>query len=256
MNWIFSILIFLISLMMNWQPLDEAAVEMPSISDSQITTAAAAEVPTEELSVYSVNVETVEMYEEEQTMPKVIVIGDSRTVCMYCSMTYSEQEYPGHVFYHISPDHSATYENTLFSAKGGEGYSWFSVYGAALGVSNMDENTVFVVWLGVNDLHMVNQYIEYINYTLLPFGAPVYYMTIGPCDQHWSDSNPAVLSFNESLRTGLLPEVRIIDMHAFISEGMANGTFATMDGVHYNYETSRAIYQHMMEVIEADFSVK
>ncbi len=256
MSWIVSILIFLLSLTLNWQSLDDITIEVPFLSGEEVLSMSSQEAETEpELkTAYSVNVDMVDIYEEDT--PRIIVMGDSRTVSLYCAMTYSAEEFPGHVFYHISPEHSASYEDTVFAAKGGEGYSWFSVYGAALGVSHMDENSVFVVWFGVNDLHMVNKYIEYINYTLLPFGAPVYYMTVGPCDKHWSESNPAVLSFNETLKAGLLPEVRLIDMHAFISEGMADGRFATMDGLHYNYETSRAIYQHMMEVIEADLQAK
>lgn len=201
-------------------------------------------------SAFPVNVEMQDIYAEDKT--EIIVLGDSRTVGLYCSMTYTAEEFSGHIFYHIAEDHTGFYGDTVFAAKGGEGYPWFETYGAALGVAQMDKNSVFVVWYGVNDLWNVDKYINYVNYTLVPFGVPVYYMTIGPSDQHWAESNPQIIAFNEALRAGLLPEVKVIDMHAFISEGMANGQFGTTDGLHYNYETCRAIYQHMVDVIEAD----
>jgi len=233
--------------------LNEVYQDVMREEEQEAETTAPEETMTEQQepqNIFEVNVEVVDIYEKEK--PEIIVLGDSRTVGLYCSMTYTADEFPGHIFYHIAADHTGFYENSVFAAKGGEGYPWFETYGAALGVAQMDENSVFVVWYGVNDLWNIDKYINYVNYTLVPFGAPVYYMTIGPCDQHWSESNPEVINFNEKLKAGLLPEVKVIDMHTFISEGMASGQFGTMDGLHYNYETCRAIYQHMADVIEAD----
>lgn len=190
--------------------------------------------------------------EETEAVPQhPIVMGDSRTVCLYCSMTYSAEEYPKHVFYSIDPEYAAAYEDTTFVAKGGEGDAWFETYGLAKGVAYLDEHSVLVVWFGVNDLNNANRYISYINGVALSFGVPVYYMTIGPCDKGWADNNAAVESFNAALEAGLDPAVHRIDMYSYIRDGMVSGRFATMDGLHYDYETSRAIYQYMMDEIAA-----
>ena len=186
---------------------------------------------------------------KKQETPHVIVMGDSRTVGLYCSMNYSAQEFPAHLFYHIGPEHWANFENTTFVAKGGEGYAWLEVYGLARSVSLLQENSVFVVWFGVNDLARVESYVNYINGAGLSFGVPVYYMTIGPCDGNWAENNPAVESFNAVLKTKLHPAVHVIDTYSFIKSGMDSGQFGTLDGLHYNYETCRAIYQYMIEEI-------
>ena len=220
--------------------------------------AAAAEKQTEERAAeetvsrppVQVHVNPVDEYSCREE--KIIMLGDSRTVCLYCSMIYSAEEFPSHVFYHIAPDYTGTYEDTVFVAKGGEGYAWFSSCSVPLAQQHMDSDSVIVIWFGVNDLGAADRYINYINTTLLQYDVPVYYMTVGPCDQHWSDKNPEVDSFNAALQAGLDEQVKIIDMHGFIQEGMDSGAFATMDGLHYNYETCRAVYQHLVETIRED----
>lgn len=193
----------------------------------------------------------VRLEETEPARPHPIVMGDSRTVCLFCSMTYSGEEYPKHVFYPIDPEYASGYEDTVFVAKGGEGDAWFETYGLAKGITYLDEDSVLVVWFGVNDLNNAGRYISYVNVVAMSFGVPVYYMTVGPCDKGWSDKNADIESFNAALEAGLDPAVRRIDMYSYIRDGMLSGRFATMDGLHYDYETSRAIYQYMIDEITA-----
>lgn len=189
--------------------------------------------------------------QETQAALHPILMGDSRTVCLYCSQAYDEAEYPKHLFYAMSEDFSAQAGISTFVAKGGEGDAWFEKYGLAKGITFLDENAVMVVWFGVNDLDKVQRYINYINGVALTYGAPVYYMTIGPCDGNWESKNADILNFNAALTAQLDPAVHVIDMYSFISNGLLTGEFATIDGLHYDYKTSMAVYQHMLEEIEA-----
>lgn len=189
--------------------------------------------------------------EETQSAVHPILMGDSRTVCLYCSQAYDETEYPKHLFYAMSEDFSAQAGISTFVAKGGEGDAWFEKYGLAKGITFLDENAVMVVWFGVNDLDKAQRYINCINGVALTYGAPVYYMTIGPCDGKWENKNADILNFNAALEAQLDPAVHLIDMYSFISNGLLTGEFATIDGLHYDYKTSMAVYQHMLEEIEA-----
>ena len=197
--------------------------------------------------------------EEPQAVPdrhfQVVINGDSRTVCLYCSLAYSEEEFPQHLFtHHLSETYSADYGNSCFVAKGGEGYDFFTTYGLALAATHFGEDSVLVVWFGVNDAERADQYITYMNNVSLQFGIPVYYMTIGPCYDSWTKREPGVEEMNRKLRENLRPEIRVIDMFSFIQDGMARGEFGTLDGLHYNYRTCRAIYEHLLEVLEQEYA--
>ena len=185
----------------------------------------------------------------------VVFNGDSRTVCLYCAQAYSEEEYPKHLFtHHLSETYSASVGNSTFVAKGGEGYYFFSTYGLALAATHFEEDSVLVVWFGVNDAEFVDQYIVYMNGASLQFGIPVYYMTLGPCCDTWTKREPGIEAMNEKLRTQLRPEIGVIDVFPFIQDGMNRGEFGTLDGLHYNYKTSRAIYDYVMAFLEAEYA--
>lgn len=179
---------------------------------------------------------------------KVLVTGDSRTVCLYCSQKYDEAEFPKHIFYNISEsDYTGYVDESIFVAKGGEGYSWMQAIAMPLLLSHINEADAVVIWFGVNDLGSCSSYINYVNNLAKQYDVPVYYMTVGPCNGSWSSKNADIIGFNAALQQLLDPDVRIIDAYSYILEGLENGSFATLDGLHYNYNTSRAIYQFMLE---------
>ena len=195
----------------------------------------------------------------EETTPArhfhVVVNGDSRSVCLYCSQAYSEEEFPKHLFtHHLSETYSADFGDLTFVAKGGEGYDFFSTYGLALAATHFGPDSVLVVWFGVNDAERADQYITYMNNVSLQFGIPVYYMTIGPCYDQWTIREPAVEEMNRKLKENLRPEIRVIDMFSFIQDGIARGEFGTLDGLHYNYHTCRAIVEHLLQVLEEEYA--
>ncbi len=182
---------------------------------------------------------------------KILLTGDSRTVCLYCSQIYDETEYPKHVFYNIDEATFTGYTNeSIVVAKGGEGCSWMRAVGIPNALSHLDEADALVIWFGVNDLGVFADYINYVNGLAQQYDIPIYYMTIGPCNGKWENKNSDVLAFNSALMQLLDPSVSIIDAYSYIKDGLDNGLFATMDGLHYDYNTSRAIYDYMVEQVE------
>lgn len=183
---------------------------------------------------------------------KILLTGDSRTVCLYCSQVYDEAEYPKHVFYNISEsDYTGYTQDGIVVAKGGEGCSWMRAVGMPLVVSHIQEASAIVIWFGINDLLSFADYINYVNGLAQQYEVPVFYATVGPCDGKWASKNNDAAAFNSALTQFLDPSVHLIDACSFIQEGLNNGTFATMDGLHYDYNTSRAVYQYMVEQVNA-----
>ena len=134
-------------------------------------------------------------------------------------------------------------------AKGGEGCSWMRAVGIPNAVSHLEEADALVIWFGVNDLHVASDYINYVNGLVQQYDIPIYYMTIGPCNGHWEQKNSEVLAFNSALTQMLDPKVTVIDAYSYIKNGLDSGVFATMDGLHYDYYTSKAIYEFMVEQV-------
>ena len=134
-------------------------------------------------------------------------------------------------------------------AKGGEGCSWMRAVGIPNAVSHLEEADALVIWFGVNDLHVASDYINYVNGLVQQYDIPIYYMTIGPCNGHWEQKNSEVLAFNSALTQMLDPKVTVIDAYSYIKNGLDSGLFATMDGLHYDYYTSKAIYEFMVEQV-------
>lgn len=187
---------------------------------------------------------------------KILLTGDSRTVCLYCSQIYDEAEYPKHVFYNIDEATFTGYTNeSIVVAKGGEGCSWMRAVGVPNALSHLDEADALVIWFGVNDLGVFADYINYVNSLVGQYDIPIYYMTIGPCNGKWDSKNSEVLAFNAALTQLLDPSVIVIDAYSYIKDGLDNGLFATMDGLHYDYNTSKAIYDYMVEQVDLSWSI-
>ena len=187
---------------------------------------------------------------------RLIFNGDSRTVGLYCSQAYDAEEFPKHLFYHIAEDYTGTVGSNVFVGKGGEGYVWFSTYGLAFAALQINEDAVLAVWFGVNDPENADSYVAYMNNVSLQWGIPVYYLNVGPCYGSWAVKEPAVQEMNRKLAEGLREEITVIDVYSFIQNGMDTGIFGTQDGLHYNYETCRAIVDFAVREIDADLKSK
>ena len=185
---------------------------------------------------------------------KVIFMGDSRMVALYCSQAYSETDYPKHIYNDISGvDYTGYVGDNTFVARGGEGIYWLEGVATGLAERFVDANTAIVLWFGVNDLSfypdIVDRYVNLVNNKLLSYGIPIYYMEIGPCDKNNAGKNPTIKAFNTDLATRLDPRVNIIRVYSFVEEGLQAGVFATLDGLHYDYTTSWSIFRYAMDTI-------
>ena len=117
-------------------------------------------------------------------------------------------------------------------------------------------DAVLAVWFGVNDPENADSYVTYMNNVSLQWGIPVYYLNVGPCYGSWAVKEPAVQEMNRKLAEGLREEITVIDVYSFIQNGMDTGIFGTQDGLHYNYETCRAIVDFAVREIDADLKSK
>ena len=50
----------------------------------------------------------------------------------------------------------------------------------------------------------------------------------------------------DSVTEALSPEVTVIDVYAFLQEGLASGEFALADSLHYTYDTYKAVYEYVL----------
>ena len=160
----------------------------------------------------------------------VVFIGDSRTVGMQMNC----------------PD-------GLYICKCGEGYKWLVSEETSQSVNQAARSSdIFVFNLGVNDLHNVHLYADYIReFTEKYPGAMVAYMSVNPVDDQKAEehryrvTDEQVVAFNEKLRELLPQDVLWIDTHDFLTEG----GYETLDGIHYTAETYEDIYSYTINQI-------
>ena len=183
---------------------------------------------------------------------RLIFLGDSRTVGLYCSQAFSAEEAPAHYFWHIGEEMYAHYGSMTFVAHGGMGFEWLSVYAFARAITWNEEAPSYIFWFGINDLQNVEYYASYINNVALTYGRPVWYLTVGPAreDAPAGYTDPEVQNFNARLRELLRPECRIIDTYSFIKEGIDRGELHYIDQLHYDYGTYQAVFNFIITQIE------
>ena len=182
---------------------------------------------------------------------RLIFLGDSRTVGLYCSQAFSAEEAPAHYFWHIGEEMYAHLGPMTFVAHGGTGFDWLSVYAFARAVTWNEEAPSYVFWFGINDLQNVEYYISYINNVALTYGRPVYYLTVGPAreDAPAGFTNADIDAFNARLRAGVQPGCRIIEVNAFMQDGLARGEMHFIDQLHYDYGTYQAVFNYVISQI-------
>ena len=185
---------------------------------------------------------------------RLIFLGDSRTVGLYCSQAFSKEEAEGHYFYHIGEEMYASLGPVTYVAHGGTGYEWLSTYTFARAVTWNEEEPSYIFWFGINDVYNIENYIAYINNVVITYGRPVYYLTLGPTreDAPAGYTNDEIEAFNRRLVEGLDPSVHIIDTYSFIRGGLSTGDLALSDQMHYTYETYQAIYDYIMVNLTPD----
>ena len=173
----------------------------------------------------------------------VILVGDSRTCCMYDAIHGTDTN-------NLLATDS---RGDVWSAKVGAGYSWMVSTGVPQIESRINKNTAVVILLGINDQlnsYNWNRYLSYINGKASAWvkrGAAVYYSSITPVGMHTGidsdgyNSNKGDISrWNAAMRSGLSSNVTYLDtFNAIINN------YRTVDGLHYNNDTSRRLYNYI-----------
>ncbi len=111
-----------------------------------------------------------------------------------------------------------------------------------------NSNTALIIGLGVNDLNYnASAYIQTINNMASTLNCDIYYMLVNPVDElkeqgtGYTVTNQRIEAFNEKLKNGLVSSIKIIDTNSYL---IKNG-FVTVDGLHYNPETYKKIYDYI-----------
>ena len=152
----------------------------------------------------------------DNNINKYVFVGDSRYVGM-----------------------SAYKEDTdTFIAKNNMGYSYLEEQ-MSLIKQSCDKNTALIIGLGVNDLkYSREKYITTINSM-----ADKKEVSYG-----YSVENNTINEFNKAMKAELTSGVHIIDTNSYLqSQG-----YVTVDGLHYDNDTYKLIYDYIKEAIKKD----
>ena len=168
----------------------------------------------------------------DNNINKYVFVGDSRYVGM-----------------------SAYKEDTdTFIAKNNMGYSYLEEQ-MSLIKQSCDKNTALIIGLGVNDLkYSREKYITTINSMADAMDCKIYYMLVNPVDEKkevsygYSVENNTINEFNKAMKAELTSDVHIIDTYSYLqSQG-----YVTVDGLHYDNDTYKLIYDYIKEAIKKD----
>ncbi len=136
-----------------------------------------------------------------------------------------------------------------FVAEVGQGLAWLkrtapSLYG--------ESGKTIIFNLGVNDLYNVSGYIDFYNGMPQDFieNNTLVIMTVNPVDEEkggefgYSVTNSEIEDFNKTLISGLDNlYFKVIDSYTYLKMS----AFKTVDGIHYNNDTYRLIFDYAIE---------
>lgn len=170
---------------------------------------------------------------------KIIFIGDSRTVGMKNAVG--------------SNDH-------IWSCEVGKGLSWMKSTGVPNIEQQINQDTAIVILMGVNDCAdpgIASIYATYINKEVKEWtksGAEVYYVSVNPVDESKYEgpiTNSDIDDFNSTLKSILDKSISWIDTNSAIKN-----SFKTSDGLHYDDDTYKNIYNIITTAVSAGVSVE
>lgn len=156
----------------------------------------------------------------------LIIIGDSRMVGL----------------------DSAVSTDAKIIAKVSMGLKWLNNTAMPEARNYIDDDSVIVFCLGINDMYNVNKYVTAYNSIKQEFpNNRVCFLSITPVDEvkeakyGYSVTNDNVMNFNQKMKDQLVG-IEYIDGYTFL---MQNG-FESGDGLHYSGNTYRQLYDYMV----------
>lgn len=157
---------------------------------------------------------------------KYIIVGASRIVDMSVAVNSSD---------------------TVFIAKGGEGYSWLKNTGGPRLMSYLNKNPNYTVifQLGNNDYNNVNNYIKYYTNLLKKYPkTKFYFLDATPGNGSGAAKNKKRQAFNAKIKSVF--GSRCIGGYDYL---MRSG-FTTVDGVHYTADVSKKLYCYAINAVK------
>ena len=189
---------------------------------------------------------------EQESSRRVVFVGDSRTVGMYITLSgagYSE-------------DIDAALGNEIYIGRVAMGYDWFVSTGMAEAAPYLAQgNTDLVILMGCNDMaapeSSASSYASFVNANIENWMAGnnrVFFDSVNPvghmggggetsCSIYSNDGT--CVPFNETLKASLDDKVSWIDTYSYL----VSGSYATVDGIHYDSTTYYAIHDFILEAV-------
>lgn len=160
-------------------------------------------------------------------------VGDSRTVglCYYNDLCNSTNE--------------SDTNNCL--AKIGMGYNWLNSEDIKNKIKQTTKNNI-IINMGINDVQNANIVNTYFNlFKELASSLPnksIYIMSINPVGENKKDLEPHILKFNQDMAS-LINESGINNLIFYDTYNAIE--YVTTDGLHYNRDTYKALYNYVIE---------
>ncbi|MBO4382550.1 MAG: SGNH/GDSL hydrolase family protein [Clostridia bacterium] len=190
---------------------------------------------------------------------KIVFIGDSRTANL------RQEQMGGKLVYDLLQQDGSVLWDFKWGAKFIDMTTTLVPRLELSGLDTIDSKTKIVLWMGYNDAvgtptASADEYVNYYNLMSLLWearGAKVYVVNVGPAgrlhggatkaqQQEYKDKNKKIRAFNKTLKNGLRPEIKYIDIYANLMET----DYATSDGTHYRPLTSKGIYRDVMKAVK------
>lgn len=195
----------------------------------------------------------------EASKAKIVLIGDSRTANL------REEQKGGKLVYDLIKQEGKVLWDYKWGAKFTDMTTTLVPRLEMSGLDTINSKTKVVLWMGYNDAvgaptATANDYVNYYNLMAALWearGAKVYVVNVGPAGRRHGGAteaqkredkvkNKKIRAFNKTLKNGLRPEIKYIDIYTNLMET----DYATSDGTHYRPLTSKGIYRDIMKAVK------
>ena len=129
----------------------------------------------------------------------------------------------------------------------GMGYKWLRDTALKELQEQMKGNEDIFIWLGVNDVYNISNYISLLNEEVPKWkakGANVYIVAVGQVTKDPYVTNEEIEEFNSRMKNEV-DNVKYLDLYSYLKK---NG-YRTTDGTHYDNETTWKIYRYLMSFV-------
>jgi len=162
----------------------------------------------------------------EAVMRKTIMIGDSRTDMMKDVVEN---------------------DNITWICEVGMGYKWLRDTALKTLQEQMKGNEDIFVWLGVNDVYNISNYISLLNEEIPKWkaqGADAYIVAVGQVTKDPYVTNEEIEDFNARMKKEVAG-AKYADLYSYLKKQ----GYKTTDGTHYDNETTWKIYRYLMSFV-------